>query len=145
MFRHSNPVWKIFILIFATGAFFYTGMALFQIMQYSSLTTLTQPSKTEWKVVPNGSKFAVQVQFAYLFNGKSYERQEALEPYYLNPWAAEEALSKLKVQLPPVWIDPSSPQNSVMEKKFPLKTVIYAACLWLLFTYLLYIDRYGNI
>ncbi|MBA2367804.1 MAG: hypothetical protein H0V82_02125 [Candidatus Protochlamydia sp.] len=141
--RHQNIVWAIFVGMIAVCAVCYSAYALVQIYQYERLTTPLRPATLKWRVVREGEDhFVLQADYTYSFQGKIYEGRTYWRPFYLNEWAAQEASDRFSVDRTAVWIDPSSPIKSTLQKEFPLKTSIYASILCGLVIYLLWLDRY---
>lgn len=140
---HRNLYWILFLALVALCAVGYTAYALYYLYQYDRLDRSVNPSSIQWSTFKAAEDaFVPQARYTFTFEGKTYQGETRWQEAYLNPWAAEEAIDRLKQETLPVWLDSSSPSISTLQKEFPLKMCLYAFMLWALFVYLLFLDRY---
>lgn len=137
---HRNPYWIVFLTIIGLIVLAYTGYTFFNIYEYSSLTQKTAPQSIQWSINKlDDDNFVLFANYAFNWDGKNYTGKVIRDEHYLNAWATREALEGLNKGAYTVWFDPANPQNSTLFKSFPLKQSIYAAVLWLLFFYFLWL------
>lgn len=75
----------------------------------------------------SSSKFALAVQYSYVFQNQKWEGQDRLSaPYFPNSYAAREALAKQSSDSINIWIDSSCPTCTSVKKIFPFRSICYA-------------------
>lgn len=142
IFWHRNPYWLSFIGCVLLCAMLYSGYTLFYLYQYLRLDLSLSPKKIEWSIAQEKADAFVPVaNYTFDFRGKTYTGETHWQEAFLNQWAADEAISRLKNQSIQVWFDSSSPSYSTLQKVFPLKISLYTLMLWGLIAYLVWLDH----
>lgn len=140
---HRNPYWLFFIIAITLAVIGYSGYTAFKLYQYTQLTYQVPTSQLEWSVMPlEEDKFTLQAHYHYCFQKSCYEGKTNWQEQYLNAWTAQEAIQRLSTKPWKVWIDPTAPHVSNLQKIFPFKQVIYTILLWLLLIYFIELGRY---
>ena len=58
---------------------------------------------------------------------------------YLNRWAAAQALTEFESKSQQVWIDPQHPEHHALNKRLPLREIVYSIVLSFLLIYFLWL------
>jgi hypothetical protein len=139
---HRNPIWISFLAILALSISMYTGSTCLQIYDYSRLNVPVLADRVKWSIKSEASdSFVPHAEYTFTYDGHAYEGQTLFSTHYLNNWATLEAIQKMD-KTAPIWINPSNPSHSTLQKQFPLKATFYTALLWGLLTYFLLLGRY---
>lgn len=138
---HSNKIWLIFLAAATLAAGWFSWSAIAKVTRYYSLQQKAEISDAAWRIAKRDEEnYRVEADFSFEYGGNTYRGSELFEkPLYPNPWAAEYAMKKLESETKEAWFNPRNPRFSSLERKFPLKTVIYAITLlglWLYFVWL---------
>ena len=133
---YKNPFWILFLSLMAIGILFYSSRTAYHIWQYIRLDKQIEADQIHWSVISlSQEEFFPQESYEFKVKEKEYKGQSRWHERSLNEWTAQDKIKKL-IQSPPlVWYDSSSPENSDLQKIFPLKEVIYTGMLWLLGLY----------
>lgn len=140
-----SPFWIVFLSLFMITVFGYTTHTLIKTWQYMRLNEQIVAQNIQWTVISqNDESFIPLAHYSFSVQGKKYEGQTRWQESYLNQWAAEEAIVRLKKNPPLVWISSSSPENSSLQKEFPVKESLYSILLWMLAIYFFGLGYYLN-
>lgn len=122
------------------------GIPVFRhIYRNVDLTAQAPLTQVEWKVhEENDEKYTLSVDYAFDVDGQSYRGSEEWEgESFKNPYAAESAGKLNKTEITQVWYEPGHPENSSVQKYFPMKRAIYFFILLFLLNYFLFaVSRY---
>lgn len=139
---HRNPYWTAFLITIGLVVIVYTGFTLVKIYQHSRLTQHVSPQTIQWSIKKlDEDDFILQGHYEFAWDGKNYSGQAMTDEHYLNAWATRDVLDRFNQRTFQVWFDPFHPQHSTLFKHFPIKYSIYAAILWLLFFYFIWLGR----
>lgn len=121
----------------------YVVQAVVQINTYFALDLPTRAEVT-WTVKElNSDTYVPYGKYRYEVEGQSYEGTYVLQSQkYLNAKTLEQDLPQLQEKGWIAWYNPSSPEQSSLEKNFPLKTCLYASLLVGIFFYFLCVGHY---
>ncbi len=140
---HSNLYWRLFLGLIALVIIGYTGYASVKVWHYMRLDQQTSPQTIEWSVKAlKEDAFVPLATYQFRAKGNVYEGRFFWPTTYLNEWAAEEALEKLKPTSQIVWFDSEAPAYSALQRLFPFKESIYTIILWLLGLYFMGLGYY---
>lgn len=141
-----RKIWIIFLTIIALLALWFIVNSSLAICSYYSYSTQVPVTIQSWLVEEKKSdKFAVVAQYSYQFKNKTYYGKSRVGNYYPNPWAANLAKEHYTKQPWSIWIKPKEPQQSLLEKKFPVKKAVSAAILVALLIYFAILGTYVRI
>jgi hypothetical protein len=143
---HKNLLWQAFLVVVLITTLVYSGIAAYRYFNYSRLTAFAQASTLKWNIQElTDEEFIIEGDYTFGVNNKTYRGKTSWprEPYR-NDYAAEKAIEEFSSQNWKIWYDPSNPDHSSLQKKFPLKESISAAFLWALFLYFLWLGYYVN-
>lgn len=141
--KHRNRYWLIFLSVIALCVLGYTGYTAYKLFEYWKLSLRIPVSQIDWEVVPvTQEDFAVRASYYYQVEGKIYQGQSIWDEHYLNGSTAHEKADGFAKEQWKVWVNPSHPSQSALEKTFPLKQGLSAAVLWLILIYYLNLDSY---
>lgn len=136
----SKGVWKIFFLVLGALALWRAGTASYALWEYSRLGPEVEAQVFHWELLPKRSKYAIEASFNYEYRGKNYTARTVFgKPYHLNKESAERYIQKMSGMKWSAWVDANQPQHAALEKNFPLKQTVYAACLIGILLYFVYI------
>lgn len=125
-----NWIWAIFIVLIALFAFWFVIRAGQALLSYYQFSTKVAVVMEKWSVEEiKSDQFAVKATYSYEYSGKNYQGSDRAGALYPNPWAAENAQKQLARKTWGAWINPSHPERSVLEKRFPYKRVISSVVL----------------
>jgi hypothetical protein len=140
---HRNPYWLLFLTLIGLATAGYTVHTLVKIRHFQRLDLRRPLQSVSWSVSPlSDEDFVITADYNYLLNETIYNGHATWDEHYLNPGAAEEKILKLSGRSQWVWIDSRNPENSALQKQFPIKQCISALFLWALFAYFLYMGSY---
>jgi hypothetical protein len=141
---HKNFLWQAFLLVIIAISLWYTISAIYLYDSYAHLKILTTTSSIQWEAEEHAEdRFILKANYIFVYKGKFYHGSTSLEDTaYRNLWAAEKTIKELTNSNLKVWFDPENPNHSSLQKKFPLKESIYAAFLWGLILYFLWLGFY---
>lgn len=142
---NRNPFWLLFLFLIGSGATVHTAFSCYKVYRYQIFSLQIPVETVRWTVVPvNDQDFAVEADYTYRFDNIHYSGQGLWEEHYLNPYAAEEKKGKLAKRDRLIWINPSDPVDSSLQKNFPFKQCISSLFLWCVFGYFFYLGvSYG--
>ncbi len=141
-----NVIWIAFLLIITGFATWFVVSAGRDLMRYYQISSQVPATVEKWEVREQGpNQYEIQALYSYDFDGKSYRGSSQAGETYPNPWAANQALEKLKSRKWSVWINPKVPNHSIMERKFPYKATVSAVILIALAAYFICLGVYAGI
>lgn len=97
-----------------------------------------------WDIVPKSeSCFLVRANYFFEMKEKKYYNSTIFSPpYYLNWMSAEEKIQFYANKAWKCWISSKNPNFSSLEKKFPLKKIIYTVIVYGIFGYFVFLLTY---
>ncbi len=118
----------LFIAVSLSIAIWRGAEASVMLWKFFRLNTEVVAKIKNWQVEKlSSSKFALSVQYSYLFQNQKWEGQDRLSaPYFLNSYAAQEALTKQSSGSIKIWIDCYCPTYTAVKRVFPLRSICYA-------------------
>jgi len=135
----SKPLWRILLLITGALALWRGTTAGIALWDYLRLGPQVPLQRVEFQVIPKGSKYRIGACYVYLYQNKEFAGKMLFSRVYLNERSAELGIEELSARTKAVWIDADAPKVSSLQKKFPLRSVFYAACLLGVFLYFCYL------
>lgn len=122
----------------------YTAVALYRYYNYSILTAKTEATSTKWTIQEKADdEFLLVSHYQFDVNGKIVVGETVFkDEVYRNSWAAEQDIAKYTLRKWDVWYSPRNPDDSTLQKNFPLKEVLSAGFLWCLLLYFLWLGYY---
>jgi len=139
----KNHFWILLIILFSLIALGYTVSMGIALWQYHRLDSRVEVQYIQWSIFTSNEEAYTPIgHYAFMVNGKKYTGKSAWSETYLNQWAAEEAIDKLKKERFQIWYHSTDPENSSLIKEFPTKKVLYSIMLWALAIYFLGIGYY---
>lgn len=143
----QNLFWTVLISLMLLSIGGYTAHTLIKVWQYVYLNQHTHAVDIQWSIFPkNEESFIPVANYFFQVDEKNYHSQTLWQEHYLNRWAAEEAIMRLKKTAPLVWFNSHYPDKSSLQKIFPLKESLYSLLLWGLgiyfFALVYYVKRY---
>ncbi|MCH9627747.1 MAG: hypothetical protein S4CHLAM2_13900 [Chlamydiales bacterium] len=141
-----NVIWIAFLLIMTGFATWFVVSAGRDLMRYYQISTQVSATVEKWDIKERGpNQYVVQAVYSYDFGGKSYPGSGPVTEAYPNPWAATQALEKMKKRKWSVWINPKVPDQSILDRKFPYKATLSAVILIALSAYFICLGVYAGI
>lgn len=143
---HKNQIWLAFLATVALAAIWFTANLAFVSWNYYNLKESTNADSIEYSIERISSeKYLLKGDYTYTHDGKNYSSSSILsEPVWRNSWSAKEALEYFPKKEKSLWFDPKNPHESALEKKFPYKEGIYAALVWGILIYFIWLGYYVN-
>ena len=137
-------IWQVIFIVLAATALWFMGIASVRSYHYFHLTSSTTSFAVDWSFKElSEDHFVYVAEYSFKVKNQVYSGKDTQKtPFYRNAWAAEDALKKSSPQQITIWYSERSPQDSALEKNFPLKEWISSLLLWGLLIYFLYLKRY---
>ena len=136
----SKALWGILLVLTGVLALWWGVIAVGKNLTYWRLSEEVSATVQEMDIIPRGSKFALRAAYSYSHSGKSFTSSALFKkPYHLNRRSAEQEVEALRGMKWTAWVDTAHPEISSLQKDFPLKESLYAACLICIFFYFLYL------
>lgn len=141
---HKNFIWQAFLLLVGVATVWYTVSAVTRYYVYSHLTRSTEASSLNWTIhEKNEDGYFIEGDYRFNVAEKQFEgRTSWPDQLYLNRLGAEHGVAEFSQRPWVVWYDPAYPERSTLDKSFPFKETLYAALLWLLFLYFIWLGFY---
>ncbi len=93
----------------------------------------------------SGSQYGVEAHYEYEIGGIRYVGNTLFDaPTYLNDYAATAALDQWKQHAWHAWVQPSYPQHSSLQRKFPAKPLVHALITLFVFFYFMFALNFFN-
>ncbi len=141
----SKPLF-CFLVFLAAGLFFWrSGEAFLELWSFFRLDTQVVAKIKNWQVDQvSSSKFTLIASYEYVFQNKKLSSESRVAPpYFLNSYAARDALSLQSYKEHKIWIDSTNPTYTAMAKKFPYLSVFYSLISLVVLLYFFYVkERY---
>lgn len=142
----SEKTFRIFLVVGSGSvALIFWVLALSVLAKNLPLEPLAEAQILGWEVEEvRSDRFALRARYSYDYNGKSYVGSTLFEPVYLNEISAISGLKKAAACSWPVWLNPSRPERSSLEKLFPSVLLVRAvvATIVLFYFSLVYVRKY---
>jgi len=141
---NKNPVWLGMLAIMLVAFCIFAFIAFYQLHTYYSLSEKTNPSKIEWFVEELSSDdFRVGATYSYVIKDQEYTGETIFrDKRFRNPMTADDEWKLKSAKISDVFYNPANPSESSLEKHFPVKNLLYASFLFLLFLYFLGLGIY---
>jgi len=141
---HKNYIWLALIATIVCIALYFSGVTLYKIYRYTTLTATTSTHEVEWSVKKLAEdRYALKAKYSYDINDKTQRGESLLTRIiYRNGWAAKQALKEKENQKVVVWYSPQKISYSTLQKSFPIKESVYCGILWVLFIYFIWLGFY---
>jgi 4-amino-4-deoxy-L-arabinose transferase-like glycosyltransferase len=120
--------WRALVILTALVSIWFLSKALWQLWGYFSLNAQTKAEVFEWKVVEKSSaQFRIEAQYHFHVQDIRHEgKTQFSDLSFLNPYAAEGAIDKLKHQDWTAWYNQNDPNKSSLQKIVPFKACFHA-------------------
>lgn len=133
---YKNPYWLTLISFMILCAALYSGYSLYKMYMYSRLSQQVHVNAINWSIEEiNDEKFIPKANFQFFYDNKEYSSEILWDESYPNALVANDVVNKLSSYSWRVWIDPSNPEHSALQKKFPYKDAISSIILWMIIVY----------
>jgi hypothetical protein len=118
----------IFLLVFsgAVGVGFF-GKGLFELWRYYQIGSEARAQVNAWEVVEiSPSKYVLKAKYSFCALGEErYGETQFSQGYLLNRFAAEREIDNFKKRTWKVWFSSNNPTLSSLERKSPIKNLVY--------------------
>ncbi len=126
----ENKFRKRSLLVWVAGIITagFLGSACYELWRYQQLEARVPAAIKEWKILEKSpSQFALKASYTFEYQGKVYRSKTVFaKPYHFNRISAEKQIKNISTQPWSVWIQPSHPERSSLQKTFPLKKCLYS-------------------
>jgi hypothetical protein len=140
---HENRYWLIFLLSLCVCTLGYTLYTSIKLYEYLRLRQELSLKQVQWSVeASKDDHFLIHSHYQFIREGILYQGQTTWDEGYPNRWAAEAVKNRLAAQSWKVWIDPSHPDYSTLQKTFPFKQCLSTIVLWSLLAYFFLLGNY---
>lgn len=135
-----------YALVITIGLFavWFSGVAAYKYYGYSKLNSRTMAKEIAWSIKEiNDEKYYPEAHYRYVVDGKEYEGDTVLSDFpYRNSWATQQANKENDAKRWAVWYDISDNGYSSLVKQYPTKEMAYAAIMWALVFYFMWLSHY---
>ena len=141
----SEKTFRIFLVVGSGAvALIFWVFAIGALAKNLPLKQLGQARICGWEVEEVSDRFALRARYAYDYKGRAYTGTTLFEDAYLNEQSAIAGLKKAAGRSWPLWLNPSCPQSSSLEKNFPVGFLARAsiASLVLIYFSFVYVKKY---
>ncbi len=140
----SEKNFRIFLVVGSGAvALVFLVLAFSVLAKNLPLKDLAEAEILGWEIEEvRSNRFALRARYAYDYNGKAYSGTTLFQPVYLNEISAVAGLKKAAASSWPVWLNPSHPERSSLEKTLLLRAAI--ATLVLFYFSFGYVRKYFN-
>lgn len=141
---HKNPIWRAFLLLVLVATLGFGGRTLWTCWKYCSYRARIAVEEVHaWRVLEFRSQYLLAFDVSYGWDGTQYRKELLLRKIpYKNRWAAENEGPRRSEGLDHVWINPDKPEDAVLERIFPLGSVVSSLSLIALLIYFLWLGYY---
>jgi len=141
---HSNRYWIFFLIAVALVAFGFGANAAWQLRRYFALDAQAPSMELSWTVKSKmGDRYYLLGKSSFQVKETRYSGETLVEkPMFRNLWSANSFIEEIKDQSRLVYYSRVQPQINTLERHFPLKEVLSAAALLVLFLYFLGLGYY---
>lgn len=141
---HKNHIWLAFLSTMFLIVVAFSLMTAYEVYRYFTLSQYVLAKNTEWSLKQIGEdRYVLHARYNYAVDKQEISREETLNvPTFRNPLAAKSILNDYGSKSWIVWFSPQNPQDASLQNDFPMKALIYAAILWALFLYFLWLGFY---
>lgn len=140
----NKQIWIAFISCIALIVLWFTFNASYKLYRWSTQTRTAEPQTMEWGIEQQASdRFVLEATYTFSHKGQKYEGNTIFKTdRYRNKETANHFLNDYKNREWTVWYSPFQPQNSTINRFFPLKSCIYTAIVWGVMIYFIWLSRY---
>lgn len=140
----KDRLMMVLVVVLGLCALWFSGSSLWKATQYLRLSSSISPQAISWSVEEKSDeRYLLHGNYTFMVNGKQFHGEDTLQsPFFLNPWATEQAIKNKSFDQPLVWYSAGNPHYSSLQKKFPLKECLSALILWGLVMYFYGLDYY---
>lgn len=136
-------LWIFFLGVIFCATLVYTVYTSVALYHHYRLTESVPIHTIKWSVHPvEKDDIRVKAHYQLVKDQTNYTGDFEWPEHYLNAWAAEEARARASRQMWNVWIDPSDPHYSTLQKIFPIKQCLSTLILWGISLYFVFLARY---
>lgn len=141
----SKPLSILILVIAGALTLWRSSQALIGLWDYLRLDAQATAQIKSWQSQQiSSTQFAPSASYSYEWEGEERNGSSHLPPpYYPNRFAAEEVSAHEKLGNRLIWIDSSHPSYTALERRFPVKSSIYAVCSLAIFLYFLYVIQFS--
>ncbi|MCB1112229.1 MAG: DUF3592 domain-containing protein [Chlamydiales bacterium] len=139
-----NSTWLGLIALMALITLWFSWGAAEKLIDYIQFNKTAGVVINSWSVEKIAEeRYALKAEYSFNVNEKKYQGETIIDTtFYRNPWAAEEAIPMQTSKAWKVWYAENHPETSALQHKFPLKETLYAAVLWVLLLYFIWLGYY---
>ena len=138
-----NPALIAILLIIAAAALWFSGKAVYYQFKYHQLDASAPATITKWSVNPiSEDQFQIVATYHFPVGNNVVDGETAFKPYLRNPYTAEQYVKENSRLHWKAWYNSANSHDSTLQKKFPLKECLYAAILWGIFIYFVWLGNY---
>lgn len=144
---NPNLYWRLFLALIGCCVIGYTGVTLYRIYHYVTLSERVPAKVFEWTVKErsSGDDYRVYGRYTFSFKEREAQGESVVESdKFLNPWSAKQAIPQYQARSWEVWVNPRNIHDSALQKYFPLKECISTVTLWGILLYFIWLGFYVN-
>jgi hypothetical protein len=134
---HKNIVWLCFLSLVTGAVGWVTLKTFYLIYLYVSLDAQAPAENMKWVVERlQEDKYVMKADYTFKAKHKEYQGETLfLNDTFRNPWAGEDAMKVYSSKDWAAYYSSFNPQNSSLQRNFPLKESISSGVLWILLLY----------
>lgn len=138
-----SPMLTALLLTLAAAAIWFSGTAMFYQFKYHQLDANASATITKWSVHPiSEEQYQIIAVYHFPYKTDVIDGETAFTPYVRNPYTAEQYIKENSHLKWTVWYNSANPHQSSLQKRFPVKECLYAATLWGIFIYFVWLGNY---
>lgn len=141
--KHKQ-IFVAFLACIGLVVLWFSFNSSYKVYQWVTQTKSTKPLKIEWDIEQQASD-RYMIVAAYTFKDKGKEvfgQTEFHSKKYKSIETAKHFIDEYSHNNWVIWYSPSQPQNSTINRFFPLKSCLYTAIVWCIFLYFIWLSYY---
>lgn len=141
---HKNPVWLGFLgLIFAVTCYFIVTASL-EVYHFQRLEAEAPAQVQRWSIEEiASSQYCPKAHYSYTVNGQLLSGEMVFSfLVFQNPKATQQEIRSLSAKEWTVSYDPNMPEDSMLEKKFPIWSCLRGGLMFCIFVYFVWLGFY---
>jgi len=134
---------KIIVGFSALCALYFLAAASISLYKWAHRDDRAWGRFTAWRIIEiDPSQFAIEADYTFSYKEKLYTGTERLaKPYLFNRPSAEKEIQKRKAERPVIFFNGKKPNDSTLQRAFPLKKCLYALTAIGILGYFFFLDR----
>lgn len=140
----NRQTWIAFVSCVALIVLWFSINSSYKVYQWATQTRTAKPLAVEWQVERQANdRYAITAHYTFLHKGEEFTGATLLQSKrYKNLQTANHFMEECSKNKCIVWYSAFQPNNSTIDRFFPLKSCIYTAIVWSILLYFIWLGYY---